>query len=100
MNKAMTTLAAATAALGLATAAPTAAQANPLIIAPAAAAAWLIGVGAGGILVGAAVSNHGAIFQPASAGPPPALEPGQLAPGCYWAHARINGAMHRVQVCD
>ena len=78
MNKAMTS-SAATAALGLATAAPTAAQANPLIIAPAAAAAWLIGVGAGGISRRRPRSRTMArYFRPA--GPPPALEPGQLAP--------------------
>jgi hypothetical protein len=55
MTKPLRTLAAATVALGLAAAAPSAAQA--FVIVPAVAAAWLAGGVLGGAVLGTAVAN-------------------------------------------
>lgn len=91
------TLIAAIAALGLVSAAPTQAAANPAAV----AAWWIVGAIAGGAVVGMAATQTG-IFAPAQAATP---TPGvyvtnEPTTGCYWTHARVHGAWHRVQVCD
>ena len=84
MMKPLTTLAAATVALGLATAAPTAVQANPIVLAPAAAAAWLAGGIVGGALVGGAVANAANTTAEAA--------PGVTINGttCYFTNRLVN----------
>jgi hypothetical protein len=67
----------------------------------------LIGVGAGGVVTGAAVT---AANQPPAAAPAPAPEaypapllaaPGHLpAPGCAFSRRWVNGAWRMVQICD
>lgn len=106
-RKALTTLSAGALAIGLAASSPTSASANPLIIAPAAAAAWLIGGIFGGLIVGDAIASNGHPFFVAAAEPVPppsppvvAVSPDQPAAGCYFSRAQIHGAWHRVQVCD
>jgi hypothetical protein len=106
-RKALTTLSAGALVAGLSVAAPTSASANPLIIAPAAAAAWLIGGIVGGLFVGDAIASNGHPFvvaasEPVPPPPPPvvAAPVDQPAPGCYFSRARIHGMWHRVQICD
>jgi hypothetical protein len=95
MTKALRTLAAATAALGLAAAAPTTAQA--FVIVPAVAAAWLAGGVLGGAVIGTAATNS-------------ANYPGGVAaPGvtvnsttCYFTNRLVNPVTQtwtREQVC-
>ncbi|SRR5260370_29328451 len=103
MNRAPTTLTAATVAVGLAAGAPSSAQANPLIIAPAAAAAWIAGGVLTGAFVGAAVANanNGAVVTtPAVAAP--AATPGVTinSTTCYFTHAWVHHVWRRVQVCN
>jgi len=94
MMKPLTTLAAATVALGLA--APTAVQANPIILAPAAAAAWLAGGIVGGALVGGAAANAANTTAEAA--------PGVTINGttCYFRNRLVNPvtqSWEREQVC-
>jgi hypothetical protein len=101
MRPILTTLTAAAALVGVGTAAPTPASANPLVIAPLAAAAILGGTAIGGVAVGAAVTHPAVVPVPAAPAAYPsyaAAEP--VVPGCYYTHARVRGAWHRVQVCD
>jgi hypothetical protein len=85
MMKSLTTLAAATAALGLAAAAPTAVQANPIVLAPA-AAAWLAGGIVGGALVGGAVANAASTTYEASPGPGVTIN----GTSCYFTNRLVN----------
>ena len=86
MMKPLTTLAAATVALGLAATAPTAVQANPIILAPAAAAAWLAGGIVGGALVGGAVANAANNSAEAAAGPGVTIN----GTTCYFTNRLVN----------
>ena len=103
MRKLVTTVGAATLALGLGAAAPTPAAANPVLIAPVWLAGTIVGSIAAGAVVGAAAAhaNDGA-YNP----PPPGPQPGVFVtdepsgPGCYYTHARVHGAYQRVQVCN
>ena len=103
MRKLVTTVGAATLALGLGAAALTPAAANPVLIAPAWLAVIIVGAGAGGALVGAAAAHANDVAYNA---PPPGPQPGVFVtdepsgPGCYYTHARVHGAYHRVQVCN
>ncbi len=105
MNKVITGLTAAVALGGAALATPTSASANPLIIAPVAAAAILGGTAVAGAAVGAAVTHPayayptGYAYATPAAGPVVAEAPAPAA-GCYFTTTRIRGVWHRVQVCD
>jgi hypothetical protein len=92
MNTAVKTLATAMVSLGLVAGSPTVAEAHPAV-----AVGWAVAAGVGGLVVGYLFGSH-SFLQPAEAAP--TLQPGQLAPGCYWSRARIGGVWHRVQVCD
>jgi hypothetical protein len=106
MKPILTTLTAAAAMVGVGMTAPTPASANPVIIAPLAAAAILGGTALTGVAVGSAAAHS----APATAVPVPVpASPtayygydGVAAPsgGCYITRARIHGLWHRVQVCD
>ena len=104
MRKLVTTVGAATLALGLGAAAPTPAAANPVLIAPVWLAVTIVGSVAAGALVGATATH--ANDMAAAEGPPPGPQPGVFVtdepsgPGCYYTHARVHGAYHRVQVCN
>jgi hypothetical protein len=102
MTRAITGLTAAV-AFGSAIAAPTSASANPLIIAPVAAAAILGGTAVTGAAVGAAATQPYAYppyaYAAPAAGPVVAAAPAPAA-GCYFTTTRIRGVWHRVQVCD
>ncbi len=102
MKKALTTLSAATLALGLSASAPTAADANPLLIAPAAAAAWLAGGVVGGFVLGSAITANSGPFwnwgQPAAVAATPAVSVNSTT--CYFTRAQVNGVWRRVQVCN
>jgi hypothetical protein len=117
MNRIITTVAAATATIGVACALPASASANPVILAPAIAALWLGGAVVGGVAVGAIISHpRGGVLvtsdvpPPASAPGPdegPAPAPGPVAsaapdqhPGCYPSRAKIHGVWHDIQICD
>jgi hypothetical protein len=96
MMKPLTTIAAATVALGLAATAPTAVQANPIILAPAAAAAWLAGGVFGGAMLGGAVAN--------SANTAVTPTPGVTVNGttCYFTNRLVNPSTQswvRERVC-
>jgi hypothetical protein len=103
MRKLVTTVGAATLAVGLGAAAPTPAAANPVLIAPAWLAAIIVGSVAGGALVGASAAHANDVAYGA---PPPGPQPGVFVTdepsgaGCYFTHARVHGAYRRVQVCD
>ena len=100
MNRAITALTAAVALGSVALAAPTSASADPLIIAPVAAAAILGGTAAAGVAVGAAATHpSGYAYAAPAAGPVVAAVP-EPAAGCYFTNSRIRGVWHRVQVCD
>ena len=108
MNRILTGVTAAAALGGVALAMPTSASANPLIIAPVAAAAILGGTAVTGVAVGAA-ATHPYAYPPntypsgyvaPAQGPVVAVGPGTAAPGCYYTNSRIRGVWHRVQVCD
>ncbi|MBV9519365.1 MAG: hypothetical protein JO068_14725 [Hyphomicrobiales bacterium] len=109
MNKIITGLTAAVALGGAALVAPTSASANPLVIAPVAAAAILGGTAVAGAAVGAAVTHpypypayaypNGYGYVAPASGPVVAAVPNPDA-GCYLTNARIRGVWHRVQVCD
>ena len=104
MKPILTTLTAAAAMVGVGMTAPTPASANPVIIAPLAAAAILGGTALTGVAVGSAAAHS----APAAAVPVPvpASPTGYYgytdggASGCYLTRARIHGLWHRVQVCD
>ena len=104
MRKLVTTVGAATLALGLGAAAPTPAAANPVLIAPAWLAVTIVGSVAAGALVGATATH--ANDMAATEGPPPGPSPSVYVtdepsgPGCYFTQARVHGVMRRVQVCD
>jgi hypothetical protein len=99
MHKAVTTLTAATIALGLAASAPSAAQANPLIIVPAAAAAWLAGGILGGAWLGGTVAtDNPAWFATPAAAPGPAVSVNSTT--CRFTHAWVDHVWRRVQVCN
>ena len=94
--KPVTTLAAATVALGLAASAPTAAQANPIILAPAVAAAWLAGGILGGAVLGTAVANA----ANTTAAPAPGVTVNSTT--CYFRNRLanpVNQTWIREQVC-
>jgi hypothetical protein len=109
MNRVITGLTAAVVLGGAALTAPTSASANPLIIAPVAAAAILGGTAVTGVAVGAAATHpytyppyaypSGYAYAAPAAGPVVAAAPVPAA-GCYFTTARVHGAWHRVQVCD
>ena len=95
MTKPLTTLAAATVALGLAVTAPIAAQANPIILAPAAAAAWLGGGNLGGAILGGAGANTTVVAAPA-----PGVTVNSTT--CYFTDRLVNPVTQtwiREQVC-
>ena len=99
MTTALKTLTAATIALGLAAGAPSAAQANPLILAPAAAAAWLAGGILGGAWLGGAIaSNNPTWFATPAAAPGPAVSVNSTT--CHFTHAWVDHVWRRVQVCN
>ena len=104
MRKLVTTVGAATLALGLGAAAPTPAAANPVLIAPAWLAVTIVGSVAGGALIGASAAHANDV---AAAGPPPSgpspsvyVTDQPTGPGCYFTHAQVHGVWRRVQVCD
>ena len=103
MRKIVTTVGAAALALGLGASAPTPAAANPVLIAPAWLAVIIVGSVAGGTLAGASAAHANDVAYNA---PPPGPQPGVFvtdeptASGCYYTHALVHGAYHRVQVCD
>ncbi len=102
MTKSLTTLAAATVALGLVASAPTAAQANPIILAPAAAAAWLAGGILGGALVGGAISSNNAWPWETAAVAAPAPGVTVNSTTCYFTRRLVNPVTQqwvREQVC-
>ena len=107
MNKVITGLTAAVVLGGAALTMPTSASANPLIIAPVAAAAILGGTAVTGAAVGAAATHpytypseaYPSGYAVPAAGPVVAAAPAAVA-GCYFTNARIHGVWHRVQVCD
>jgi len=88
MRKPLRTLAAATAALGLAATAPTAAQA--FVIAPAAAAAWIAGSVIGGVILGTAVATNGQFFATPAvvAAPGPGVTINRTT--CYFTNRLVN----------
>ena len=90
-------LIAATAALGLVSAAPTPAAANPVLLAPVALTWIIVGSVAGGVALGMAATQSGVFAPPPGPGVYVTDEP---PTGCYWTHARVHGARRRVQVCD
>jgi hypothetical protein len=107
MRPILTTLTAAAAMVGVTATAPTPASANPVVIAPLAAAAILGGTGLAGVAVGSAAAHSApaAVPVPVPAAPTAYDEYGGYgvaAPteGCYLTRARIRGVWHRVQVCD
>ena len=81
MNRIMTTVAAATATIGVACALPAPASANPVILAPAIAALWLGGAVVGGVAVGAIISHPRGGVLVTSDVPPPAPAPGPEGAG-------------------
>jgi hypothetical protein len=98
MMKPVTTLAAGMIALGLAASAPSAAQANPIVLAPAAAAAWLAGGILGGAVVGTAVANAASN----SPGVTPAAGVTVNSTTCYFRNRLanpVNQTWIREQVC-
>ncbi len=100
MRKVLSTLAAATAGLGLMVGAPSAAHA---FIAPAVVAAWAAGAALTGLFVGAAATNanNNAVVATAPAAvvtPAPAVTVGSTT--CYFTHAWVNHERRRVQVCN
>lgn len=101
MKKTLTTLSVATLALGLAAGAPTAADANPLLVAPAAAVAWLAGGVVGGFVLGSAITANSGPFwnwsQPAAVATPAVTVNSTT---CYFTRAQVNGVWRRVQVCN
>src|SRR5271166_5279161 len=91
MTKALRTMSAATVALGLAAAAPTAAQA--FVIVPAVAAAWLAGGVLGGAVLGTAVTNSATY-------PAPGVTVNSTT--CYFTNRLVNPVTQqwtREQVC-
>ena len=103
MRKLVTTVGAATLALGIGAAAPTPAAANPVLIAPMWLAVTIFGSIAAGAVIGASAAHANDVAYNA---PPPGPQPGVFvtdeptAPGCYYAQALVHGAYHRVQVCN
>ena len=105
MRPILTTLTAAAAMVGVGATAPAPAWANPVVIAPLAAAAILGGTALTGVVVGSAATRA----APAQAVPVPAAPAayygygdGYASPsagGCYFTNARVRGVWHRVQVC-
>ena len=69
--------------LALAVTSPAPAQAHPFI-------AWWIVSGVAGGVVGYFIGVNGAA----------AAQTAPIGAGCHWDRAQINGAWHRVQVCD
>jgi hypothetical protein len=109
MRPILTTLTAAAAMVGVTTTAPTPASANPVVIAPLAAAAILGGTGLAGVAVGSAATRAAPAAVPVPVPAAPAAYYGNdgydygaadPADGCYLTRARIRGVWHRVQVCD
>ena len=103
MRKLVTTVGAATLALGLGAAAPTPAAANPVLIAPVWLAVTIVGSIAAGAVIGASTAHANDVAYNA---PPPGPQPGVFvtdeptASGCYYTQALVHGAYHRVQVCN
>jgi hypothetical protein len=97
MMKPVRTLAAASVAIGLAAAAPSAAQA--FVIVPAAAAAWLAGGILGGAVLGSAVTNS-ANYPTVAAAPTPGVTVNSTT--CYFRDRLVNPGTQswiREQVC-
>jgi hypothetical protein len=98
MRKIVTTVAGASLALVLATAAPTSASANPILIAPVWFALAIGGAVAGGAVVGASAAHAN------DAGPGPTPDVYVTGPdagtNCHFTHGMVNGVWRRVQVCD
>ncbi|SDR64196.1 hypothetical protein SAMN05519103_09509 [Rhizobiales bacterium GAS113] len=106
MNRILAALTGAAALAGVALM-PTQASANPIVLAPAAAAAILGGTALGGTVLGTAVASNARPTYVAPAPVEPAYRPVVAAtptvptgPDCYTTRARIHGEWHRVQVCD
>jgi hypothetical protein len=103
MRKLVTTVGAATLALGLGAAAPTPAAANPVLIAPVWLAVTIVGSIAAGAVIGASAAHANDVAYNA---PPSGPQPGVFvtdeptASGCYYTQALVHGAYHRVQVCN
>ena len=95
MNKAVSTLTAATAGMGLAVAST---SAKAFVIAPAVAAAALAGGILGGAVLGSAASNSGTYPYYATAAPGPAVTVNSTT--CYFTHRWINHVRRRVEVCN
>ena len=101
MNKAVSTLTAATAGMGLVVAST---SAKAFVIAPALAAAALAGGIFGGAVLGSAATNayynNPTVVTPA----PVAVAPGPSvtvnSTSCYFTHRRINHVRTRVEVCN
>jgi hypothetical protein len=94
MNKALSTLTAATAGVGLAVAST---SAKAFIIAPAVAAAALAGGIFGGAVLGSAVTANNYPTTVAVA-PEPSVTVNSTT--CYFTHRWINHVRTRVQVCN
>ncbi len=107
MRPILTTLTAAAAMVGVGMTAPAPASANPVVIAPLAAAAILGGTALGGVAVGAAATHAAPAAVPVPVPAAPTAYYGDEGPAydapaasCYFTRARIHGVLHRVQVCD
>jgi hypothetical protein len=109
MNRILTSVAAATAAIGVASAVPAPASANPVIVAPAVAALILGGAVVGGVALGAAVANNHPQGRVMVSDAQPEQTPGPVAssaaldqpqPPCTPSRARIHGVWRNIQICD
>jgi hypothetical protein len=111
MNRILTTLAAATAVVGVASVIPTQASAQ-WQVAPVVGALIIGGAAVGGVAVGAAVANEHpqgrVMVSDAQPEPAPGPAPGPIAsaappdrfPGCYPSRAKLHGVWHDIEVCD
>jgi len=101
MNKAVSTLTAATAGMGLAVAST---SAKAFIIAPAVAAAALAGGILGGAVLGSAATNAQHEYPTVVTAAPVAVAPGPAvtvnSTTCYFTHRWINHVRRRVEVCN
>ncbi len=100
MSRIIKAVAASTIALGLATALPVQAEANPLIIAPAVAVLLFGGAAVGGAVLGASAAHANDVAAPTPGtvvvtdNPPPAPA------NCYMTRGLVHGVWRRVQVCN
>ncbi len=100
MRKALSTLTAATAGLGVMVGAPSAA--HHAFVPAAVVAAWAVGAGLTGLFVGSAVTNNA--YTTGVVAPAPAVTPALAvtvgSTTCYFTRAWVGNAWRRVQVCN